>query len=215
MKVIMIGNGGHSKVVQEMVTRQGNRIHAIVDDKYESEQIVDGIVYAPLTSIHKILEKEMKVVVAIGSNIVRKRVVSKLRLPGEQYLTVIDPSAVISKSAVFGYGTVVMPKAVINADTQIHDHCIINTGAVIEHDNSVRDFTHISPNATLTGNVTIEEGVHIGAGSTVIPGVQIGEWSIIGAGATVIRSVPANSKAVGTPARIINKIFRVAMKETM
>ncbi|WP_060674810.1 acetyltransferase [Rossellomorea vietnamensis] len=203
---MMIGNGGHSKVVQEMVARQGEyKVHAIVDDKYQSEEIVDGIVYAPLTSIHRILEKEMKVVVAIGSNMVRKHVVRKLKLPGERYLTVIDPTAVVSNSATVGNGTVVMPKAVINADAHIHDHCIINTGAVIEHDNSVWDYSHISPQATLTGNVTIDEGVHIGAAVTIIPGVKVGEWSIIGAGATVIRSVPAHSKAVGTPARIIDR----------
>lgn len=205
----MIGNGGHSKVVQEMVIRQGCNVHAILDDKYEREQIIDGIVYAPLTSIHKILDEEMKVVVAIGGNMVRKHVVSKLKLPSEQYLTVIDPTAVVSNSAEVGYGTVVMPKVVINADAQIHDHCIINTGAVIEHDNSVWDYSHISPHATLTGNVTIDEGVHIGAGVTIIPGVKIGEWSIIGAGATVIRSVPGHSKAVGTPARIINRSLGV------
>lgn len=205
----MIGNGGHSKVVQEMVIRQGYSVHAIVDDKYEREQIIDGIVYAPLTSIHTILDKETKVVVAIGSNMVRKHVVSKLKLPGEQYLTVIDPTAVVSNSATIGYGTVVMPKAVINADAHIHDHCIINTGAVIEHENSVWDYSHISPQATLTGNVTIDEGVHIGAGVTIIPGINIGEWSIIGAGATVIRSVPAHSKAVGTPAKIINRSLGV------
>ncbi|WGG45861.1 acetyltransferase [Rossellomorea sp. DA94] len=207
MKVVMIGNGGHSKVVQEMVIREGYSVHAILDDKYEREQIIDGVVYAPLTSIHKILDQGMKVVVAIGSNMVRKRVVSKLKLPGERYLTVIHPTAVVSNSATVGYGTVVMPKAVINADAHVHDHCIINTGAVIEHDNSVWDYSHISPHATLTGNVTIDEGVHIGAAVTIIPGVKVGEWSIIGAGATVIRSIPAHSKAVGTPARIINKIL--------
>ncbi|WP_406685935.1 acetyltransferase [Rossellomorea vietnamensis] len=214
MKVVMVGNGGHSKVVQEMVIRQGYSVHAILDDKYEYEQIIEGIVYAPLTSIHKILDQETQVVVAIGSNMVRKRVVSKLKLPGERYLTVIDPTAVVSNSAAVGYGTVVMPKAVINADAHIHDHCIINTGAVIEHDNLVWDYSHISPHATLTGNVTIDEGVHIGAGATIIPGVKIGEWSIIGAGATVIRSVPAHSKAVGTPARIINRSIG-AVKDIM
>ncbi|QHE59832.1 acetyltransferase [Rossellomorea vietnamensis] len=214
MKVVIIGNGGHSKVVQEMVIRQGYGVHAIVDDKYESEQIIDGIMYAPLTSIHKVLDQEMKVVVAIGSNVVRKHVVRKLKLPDERYLTVIDPTAVVSNSAAIGYGTVVMPKVVINADAHVHDHCIINTGAVIEHDNSVWDYSHISPHSTLTGNVTIDEGVHIGAGVTIIPGINIGEWSIIGAGATVIRSVPGHSKAVGTPARIINRSLGV-VKDNM
>ena len=45
-----------------------------------------------------------------------------------------------------------------------------------------------------------------GQAVVVCPGVTIGENSIIGAGAVVTRSVPANSIAVGNPARVIKEL---------
>ncbi|WP_064091690.1 acetyltransferase [Rossellomorea aquimaris] len=216
MKVIVIGNGGHSKVIQEMMTITGEHsIYAILDDKYKIEQEIQGIIYAPIASISNLLDLDTRVVVAIGNNSIRKKIVKELNLPNEAFLTVIDSSSTISRTASIGNGTVVMPKAIINADSIIGDHCIINTGAIVEHENTVESYAHISPNATLTGNVTIREGVHIGASATVIPGLEIQEWSVIGAGSTVIQPIPSHSKAVGSPARIIKKVFEVVMKETM
>jgi acetyltransferase EpsM len=216
IKVILIGDGGHSKVTREIISRNGAySIMAILDDKYDCEERVSGIIHGPVSMIDLLIDEQTKVVVAIGNNSVRKKIVEKLTLSRDAYLTIIDPSAVISETAVIGHGTVVMPNAVINADAVIGDHCIINTGAITEHENKVEDFAHLSPNATLTGNVSIEEGAHIGAAATIIPGVTIGKWSVIGAGSTVIKDIPSDSKAVGSPARIIKKVFEVVMKETM
>jgi acetyltransferase EpsM len=215
-KVILIGDGGHSKVIREIISRNEEySITAILDDKFEFEEEVLGIIQGPVSMVDLLNDEQTKIIVAIGNNSVRKKVVEGLTLPRDSYLTIIDPSAVISATAVIGHGTVVMPNAVINAEAVIGDHCIINTGAITEHENKVGNFVHLSPNVTLTGNVSIEDGVHIGAAATVIPGTTVGEWSVIGAGSTVIRNIPPDCKAVGSPARIIHKVFEVVMKETM
>ena len=54
--------------------------------------------------------------------------------------------------------------------------------------------------------ITFEDNVWLGGSVVVCPGVTIGENSIIGAGAVVTRSVPANSIAVGNPARVIRAL---------
>ncbi|MCL3861689.1 sugar O-acetyltransferase [Actinotalea sp. K2] len=54
--------------------------------------------------------------------------------------------------------------------------------------------------------ITIEDNVWLGGGAIICPGVTIGENSVIGAGAVVTRDVPANSVAVGNPARVIRTI---------
>ncbi len=51
--------------------------------------------------------------------------------------------------------------------------------------------------------VIIEENAYIGAGVNIIRGVRIGKNSVIGAGSVVIHDIPANSVAVGNPARVI------------
>lgn len=54
--------------------------------------------------------------------------------------------------------------------------------------------------------ITIGDNVWLGGGVIVLPGVTIGENSVIGAGAVVTRDVPANSVAVGNPARVVKSI---------
>ncbi|MCS3767084.1 acetyltransferase-like isoleucine patch superfamily enzyme [Aeromonas hydrophila] len=64
----------------------------------------------------------------------------------------------------------------------------------------------ISRERTLhTKPVVIGSNVWLGEGVVVLPGVTIGKSSIIGANSVVSRDIPANSIAVGNPARVIKQ----------
>ncbi len=54
--------------------------------------------------------------------------------------------------------------------------------------------------------VTIGNNVWIGGGVTICPGVTIGDNVTIGAGSVVVKNIPANSIAVGNPARVVKSI---------
>ncbi|MFF2331766.1 MULTISPECIES: sugar O-acetyltransferase [unclassified Streptomyces] len=54
--------------------------------------------------------------------------------------------------------------------------------------------------------ITIGDNVWLGGGAIVCPGVTIGDNSVVGAGAVVTRDIPANSVAVGNPARVVKSI---------
>lgn len=54
-----------------------------------------------------------------------------------------------------------------------------------------------------SGRVTIGNNVVFGTNVTVLKGVEIGDNCIIGAGSIVSKSIPANSVAVGQPARVV------------
>jgi acetyltransferase EpsM len=205
MELAVIGEGGHSKVIMELIRSQEKyKIKAILDDKYTELTLSNGVYWGPISAAHRLLNQmnSLKFVVAIGNNKIRKSIVLKLGLPLDNFITLIHKTAVISSSASIGQGTVIMAHTTINADANVGNHTIINTGAIIEHDNSIGDYVHVAPKATLTGSISVKEGTMIGAGATIIPGIKIGEWTIIGAGATVISDIPANSTAVGTPAKI-------------
>lgn len=207
MKIIVIGNGGHSKVIQEMISNiKGYRVIGVLDDKYTHITETEKVIYGPLYYFDTIMNDRFKVIIAIGNNLVRKDIVNRLNIPTTSYLTLIHPTAVVSESAKIGFGTVVMNGAFVTAEALIGHHTIINTSAIIEHENRIGDFVHVSPNATLTGNVSIGEGVHLGASATVIPGIKINRWSVIGAGSTVINDIPAYRKAVGSPTQLIKNI---------
>ncbi|MBP5293723.1 MAG: sugar O-acetyltransferase [Clostridia bacterium] len=54
--------------------------------------------------------------------------------------------------------------------------------------------------------VTIGDNVWVGANAVILPGVSIGDNCVIGAGTVVTKSIPANSVAVGNPARVIKTL---------
>lgn len=208
MNVVIIGNGGHSKVVKDIIA--SNKKYTIVgylDDKYEMGVYVENSYYGPISFIYEIMQQlnEVKLIIAIGDNKVRKEIWERLNLSNDCYETFVHDTAVVSTSAKIGKGTVVMPNVVINAAAQIGNHSILNTGAIVEHDNRVEDFTHVSPHVTLTGSVTIEEGGHVGASATIIPHVHVEEWSVVGAGAVVTKNVPAYCTVIGVPAKMLEK----------
>lgn len=207
-KIIIIGDSGHSKVIEDIVKSHDDyTIIAKLDDRYDSKFKDNGMIKAPINDVYSLLEihKNAKVVIAIGANHVRKKIVEKLGLNASYYASLIHSTAVISDRTQLGLGTVVMPCAIINADVSIGNHVIINSGAVVEHDCMIEDYVHISPGTVLTGNVSVKEGAHVGAGSSIIPMKTIGEWSTIGAGATVIKDVLDRTTVAGVPAKVIKE----------
>ncbi|WP_226581091.1 acetyltransferase [Halobacillus litoralis] len=207
-KVVVIGNGGHSKVIQDLITSYSDlTISAILDDRFQETVEVKGIIKGPLSSISSFIDnKGCYFIIAIGDNKLRKRIEAKLRLPKDRYLSLVDKTANLSPSARIGNGTVIMAKAVVNTDTSVGDHAIINTGAIVEHDNRIESFVHVAPGVTLTGNVEVGEGSLIGAGSVIVPGITVGKWCVAGAGSTVINDLSDYNTAVGTPARSVTKV---------
>ncbi|MFK9089951.1 acetyltransferase [Bacillus salipaludis] len=205
MNIAVIGRGGHSKVVSDMIFSNGDhQIVGYLDDKYEHIRLIGNTFCGPISSSKRLIShfKDIKFVNAIGDNKIRQGIVRKLNLPDEYYLTIIHKSAIISQSAKIGFGTVVMPNVVINANTNVGSHSIINTGSIIEHDSIIGNFSHVCPGATLTGAVQLGEGDFIGAGATIIPNIHIGEWTIVGAGSTVIHDIPSYCTVMGIPATV-------------
>lgn len=205
MKYILIGDSGHSKVIEDCIRANGHQVIAKLDDKYPTIFKEGSYTKGPIAAIETILDQETKVVISIGNNEIRKKIVDRLQLKLECYGTVVHPSAIVSPSCTIANGTVVMPNVVINADSVVGNHVILNTSCIIEHDCIVQDFAHISPSAVLTGGVSVHEGTQIGARSSVNPTLQIGKWTIVGAGSTVINDIPDKVTAVGVPTKIIKE----------
>lgn len=57
-----------------------------------------------------------------------------------------------------------------------------------------------------TAPIRLGDNVWIGDSAIVCKGVRIGDNSIIGTGAVVARDIPANSVAVGNPARVVREL---------
>lgn len=203
MNLLIIGAGGHGKVVADiarMTNKWGNI--AFLDDKVGK---MDGAFF-PIIGKFKdyvSLKKEFPYAfVAIGENKLRLKWFDCLVKEGFIIPTIIHPFSFISKSSEIGMGTVIMGGAVINAGTHIGNSCIINTSSSVDHDCILEDGVHISPGVNIGGTVRIGKYSWLCIKSSVTNNVSIGKNVVVGAGATVLDSICDNVLVVGTPAKI-------------
>lgn len=205
-KIVVLGAGGHAKVVADIIIKTKNILIGFLDDKVTIGKTIikhnnqESKVIGKINDSIKLYEqhKDLEFIIAIGSNYSRKNLSNKYNLP---YITLIHPSADIGINVKIGEGTVIMPNAIINPGTKVGKHCIINSGAVIEHDNIIEDFVHVSPNATLCGTVKIGEMTHIGAGCTVKNNIEICGGCVVGAGSVVVKNILEKGTYIGVPSK--------------
>ena len=197
MKLVIIGAGGHAKVVADTAQLAGWQVIGFVDNGLDAT-LFDLPHLGRPSDLE--LPKNVEVMISIGSNSIRKKLDFEFS-SRFSWAKIIHPKAVISSHVTIGTGTVVFAGAVIQADAIIGRHCIVNTLAAIDHDCTIADYCHVAPNATLTGGVTLETGAFIGAGSVVTPNKRVGSWAILGAGGVSVKDLDSNETYVGIPAR--------------
>ncbi|MCS7254555.1 MAG: acetyltransferase [Armatimonadetes bacterium] len=201
MKVIVIGAGGHAKVVISTLQAMGIKVDAVVDkdEKKKGSKILGVPVIGSPNLLYGM--DDVKAIIAIGSNQIRKHIASEFQ--NVEWLTLIHPRAYVHESVKIGEGSVIFAGAIVQPFACIGSHVIINTGATVDHDCEIGNYAHVAPGSHLAGGVKVGEGAFIGIGAVAIPNVHIGDWAIIGAGAVVTADIPSFATAVGVPAKPI------------
>ena len=203
--LVVVGAGGHAKVVIEILQAAGSTISYCVGSSDATNECLGIPVLKGDVWLETLYGRGYsRVFIGIGSNQLRLKLADLARNIGYELVNAVSPSAIISPSAKIGVGVAVMAGAVINAEAEIGDLAIINTGATIDHNCSIGQAVHIAPQSALAGTVLVNEGAFLGIGCRIIPNICIGEWSVIGAGAVVVRNIPKNVTAVGIPAKVLN-----------
>ena len=200
MNVIIIGTGGHAKVIADIVLRSGDNLVGFLTSDRDKDTFVGKPILGDETAY--VEYRDCCFIIAIGNSKVRERISNSMA--GVEWYTAIHPSSTISRiNTSIGGGTVVMANAVINPFAQIGNHCIINTNATVEHDDVIEDFSHISVGTKLAGNVKIGKRTWVGMGATVSNGIRVCEDCMIGAGAVVVKNIEVSGTYVGVPAKKI------------
>jgi sugar O-acyltransferase (sialic acid O-acetyltransferase NeuD family) len=200
--ILIIGAGGHAKVVADALLCQGTSVIGYVDD--DPTLVGEDVLGLPVLGLIDgyINFKPDGLVMGIGSNTIRRTIVERLgEVATFLWRTVIHPTAIVSKSVQLNPGTVILAGVIVNPDSVIGSHAIINTSATIDHDCDIGDYAHIAPGVHLAGSVSVGSGTLMGISSSVIPYRSVGKWATIGAGAVVINNVPDGVIAKGVPAR--------------
>jgi sugar O-acyltransferase (sialic acid O-acetyltransferase NeuD family) len=114
--------------------------------------------------------------------------------------TLLDPTAIVASSSVFGAGGFVNAGCIVGAETRVAEHVVMNRGASIGHHVTIAAFASIGPSAVICGHVNIESDAMIGAGAVILPGVRIGAGAVVAAGAVVVADVGSGMRAFGVAA---------------
>jgi sugar O-acyltransferase (sialic acid O-acetyltransferase NeuD family) len=200
--VIVLGAGGHAKVVIATLQAAGRAVDGILDD---DDALQDGhILGVPVIGRTDCAPgfRHLDAIIAVGDNGMRQKLAEKVNL---DWTVVVHPSAVVHPEVTIGPGTVVFAGAVIQPGARIGAHTIINTGATVDHDCVVGDYVHIAPGVHLGGTVTVDDGVFVGIGSALLPNIHIGRWAKLGAGTVAINDIEPRAVAVGVPSRYVRR----------
>ena len=196
MRLLVVGAGGHAKVVINAAEESGLEIAGVVGAPGDAPEILGHPVLHDAAGLFA-----DAFVVAIGDNATRSRIFTEYLTAGFLPASVVHPSAIVGRHVLIGDGAFVAAGVVINAGAHIGTDAILNTGCTVDHDSVIGDHAHIGPQAALCGSVTLGEGVLLGVGSCAAPGVSVGDWTIVGAGAAIVDDLPAHAVCVGVPAR--------------
>lgn len=209
-KIIIIGGGGHAKVLIDAILNRkstGLEIIGCIDPKLRiGSQVSCGIkVIGDDTKISLFKKKELLLVNGVGSikSIEPRKKIYEKWSKRYTFYSVIHNTAILAKSADFAEGIQVLAGAIINPKAIVGKNSLINTGSIIEHDCHIGSHVHIAPGCVILGGVNIGDNIHIGAGTVILQGTKIGDNSIIGAGSVVVNDIPRNSLAYGSPCKVI------------
>ncbi len=207
MDVVIIGAGGHGKVVLDILRAVGE--HTIVgfldaDPALAGSRLRGVEVLGSINLLPRLRQrKALGAIVAIGDGRVRVSYAQAVLADGLELISAIHPAAVVSPSARIGRNVVIAAGAVVAPDAIIADSVIVNTHAGVDHECEVDEGAHLCPSVALAGKVHVGAGAFLGIGARVLPCLSIGERAIVGAGAVVIRDVPPGVTVVGVPAKIL------------
>ena len=173
--VIIIGAGGHARVVADIVSSMGDRVLGFLDDRPDAAGAygipvlgkVDDYIHYP----------HARFLIGIGSSAVRQKL--DQRLSGVRWHTAIHPGAKIGR------------------------HCILNSGSIVEHDDTIGDYVHISVGAKLAGTVTVGDHTWVGIGAVISNDISVCGGCMLGAGTVVVKNIEDPGTYVGVPARRI------------
>lgn len=209
LPVVLLGAGGHAKVLVSALQLQGARLLGLVDRDpgKHGTSLLGSPVLGGDEKLVGFPPDAVRLVNGLGSVGLpkqRRDLYMRLKSQGYRFASVIHPAAIVAPDVQVAEGVQVMAGAVVQPGCRLEENVIINSNATVEHDCVIAEHSHVAPGAVLSGDVTVGEGCLIGAGATVIQGRRLGAGCVVAAGAVVVRNLEAGSHVAGVPARALD-----------
>lgn len=147
-------------------------------------------------------KKEIEFVIANGEPGVRREIYDQLMQGGYSVISLIDPTAILSPTAVIGKGCIIAPFSSVSSDVVLGENVLIQSYIRVGHDIRVGSHSVVSSNCAIGGGSRIGEEVFLGMGAVVREELKIGDGAVLAMGGVLFKDLAAGMTAVGNPARI-------------
>lgn len=201
--MILLGAGGHAKVVLDLLRACGREVMGVCDPALGARGATEwrGLrVLGGDEAVDALAPGSIALANGIGQRVgdsARRAAYERLRHNGHRFPPLVHPSAWVSDSARIADGVQVMAGAIVQADAAIGENTIVNTLASVDHDCRVGAHVHVAPRATLCGGAVVGDAAFLGAGCTVLPGIGVGAAAVLGAGTVLARDLEAGLTRFG------------------
>ena len=164
MRLIILGAGGHGRVVADIAEQTGKyeKIYFLDDNS------LDDNVIGKCNDYIKFKSQDVEMYPAFGNNQGRIEWENKIEEAGIKLAKIIHPLAYVSPKATIAKGCVIMPYAIVNTSVEIKKACIINIGAMVDHDCILEEGCHLAPGAIVKGENHLPKATKVDSGEVVL-----------------------------------------------
>ncbi|WP_421730473.1 hypothetical protein [Brevundimonas sp.] len=196
-EVLLIGGGGHARVVLDTLGVMGRTCLGIVASEPSSAV---GLSYiGDDAAAFRLFPQGGEAALGLGGiprrgvpgTALRRRVYETYIARCFRFPPLIGRGVIMAPDVALADGSQVIAGAILQPNVRLGRNVLVNTGARIDHDTVIADHAMIGPGALLCGEVAIGVGAYVGAGAIVLQGVRIGPDAVVAAGAVASRDVEA------------------------
>jgi UDP-perosamine 4-acetyltransferase len=203
--VILVGDGGHAKIVCEILELMDQyQIIGVTSIRPESASFLGYPIIGDDEKLKEFMGKDVDLAIGIGGfrdNIFRKHIYLNLKSMGFKIASAIHPSAIVSRSAYIGEACIVFAGVVINPYVRVGNNTIIATGSTVDHESIIGNHVLVSAGVTIGGYTLIEDEALCALGAKIVSGVKIGPRALVAAGAVVVSDISEGQTVYGIPAQ--------------
>src|SRR2546428_3181396 len=215
--LVLLGAGGTARDVLSLVedlNHEGKRYRCVAlldDDERLWGKKMEGVpITGPIADVKRFDSALLVNTLGSPRNYgCHYEVPARLGLSPKRVVTLVHPSASVSKSATLSEGAILLPHVVLLSGVTIGQQVLILAGSVLNHDVRIGDYTILASAFNLSGSVEIGSCSYIGSGACLIQGIRVGENALVGMGSIVRQDVPPSTVVAGNPARVLRRMRNV------
>ena len=164
--LVIVGSGGHGQAVADLALSSGDfEKVSFVDDSFPKNTTALNLdIIGKNDSLFDRVSEFDACFVAIGNNLIRRKLVEKIYDKGLPLISLFHPKSWVSEHANISIGVVVMAGAVVGTNAKLGIGTLVNAKSTIDHDCVLADFSHLGVGVHLAGGVQVGESSWLQAG---------------------------------------------------